>query len=439
MKNIQILLLLLISNFSYAFRPVGHVVLQRTIANKLDSTNIFRIAMLNHPEFAAWGAVGPDLSYIPNKMLIPSLGYKKRITNSLNISDISHYYKTEKFCRRLIELSIQKNDNELIAFAAGWLTHVAGDFGAHGIYISPEAGYYLDDKEGQDLHGELEKYAESIIFIEQGRKLDKSFYNDKNLDPKILFYNFFKLKYGVFNAWSRQNNIKRDYKKIEVFLNEVFEKVYGEPFDSRASYSMKQYDLAFGKSLGKAQGFKIVSYKEANCSLLQFNNIKPRLDSAFQFSVNFGINLLSNCLSNNYSEFKETWNLDVGEKSRTLVIKTKISSDYRSGSKNPLFIICKLNTPKKHNINYGMKIFGKVKLYRGQTYYSYIHLNECDFDSTKFYSFYLTKDGGIKDKTVIESITIEFNGHEVFKSFESVKLNRKTPRTIEYYFTNYLK
>jgi hypothetical protein len=60
--------------------------------------------------------------------------------------------------------ALESGDDRLIAFAAGWITHIAGDMAAHGLFVNPEAGVFIDPASDHKLHSDLEGYADPVIW-----------------------------------------------------------------------------------------------------------------------------------------------------------------------------------------------------------------------------------------------------------------------------------
>ena len=420
LKRIFIVLITVLGfNTVYGFRPVAHIVLQKIISRQLPADNVFKIAMDSFPVFAAWGAVGPDIAYVPYKMLIPKWAYKRRLASSSNYADMAHYYKAGSFCKKLIEMALASNDKRMIAFAAGWITHVAGDFGSHGKYVYPEAGYYLDDHNGQSHHGEMEKWAESLIFVDKGKSLESSFYKQDSLDAKKIFEKFFEMPFGTFSVTKRKRMIRKEYGGIENLLKATFQAVYEQPFKADVCYFMKQYDQAFGKGIGKLKGFGKLNYKKDSAAI-KFGNRQERLNEAFDYSSAFAINILTNHADGNV--YSDRWNLDVGAEATTLVIRTTIDSGKYSGSKNPLFINLYLKTLHKRPLQFNIPIMGKVRYRQMDQLYAYIYLNECDYNNTDQYTFTISKGGKIKDRTVIKNFQIMYNGHVIYQNESQITL-----------------
>jgi hypothetical protein len=292
--------------------------LQKSLSEALPANNPLKIAMDSFPEFAAWGAVGPDICYVPFKPLGPTWGYKRKIAQLMNNANLLHYYKTGTFCRRLVEEAFASGDPRLQAFAAGWLTHVAGDFGAHKIYIYPEAGYYISAPECRELHGELEQLAEPVIFIDKGQQLqkDREFYQTNNFDPETLFEYYFDQPVGIYSGWKRRRIIEAEYAPTVIrLLDRLFDELYRENIRTDFAYAMDNYDEALGKglSLGK---FSLTDY-ESSKGFLEEHKLRRQLDSAWNYSMEYGLRLLEEAGRQDYHRFSDSWNLDVGPQART--------------------------------------------------------------------------------------------------------------------------
>lgn len=427
------LLLIISLPISYAFRPVAHIVLQRTITQELPKDNIFKIAMDSFPTYAAWGAVGPDLSYVPYKIHLPKWEYNQKLANQMNFADMSHYYKVGTFCKNLIQEAKKSKDLRLVAFAAGWISHVSGDFGAHGIYVYPKAGYYISNKEERDTHGEMEKYADSYIFIEKGKKIKKnnSFYDKDNLDSEKLFVNFFEMPYGNFSVAKRKRIIKKNYLIIYDLLKRVYAQTYNEEeMVCEIPYMMKHYDKAFGKGIGKLKGFNVKEYDDAK-EYFSEENIKTKLlDSAFNYAINYSYKLLVAANNDDYSNMNDTWNLDVGPNAITLTARVKIDKKKHSGSRNPLYLNIQLKD-STHKIPLHFNMIGRVKYTKGDVLYSYYHIKKQQVDENEKYSFYISKEPvlGIHDEVIINQLIIEVNGELMFKSKNPIYLDGDKPKS----------
>ena len=421
------LLFCLITSSAKAFRPVAHIIIQRTIAEKLPEGNLFKQAMEKHPDYAAWGAVGPDISYIPKRPLLPKFGYKRKMARLLNNADLVHYYKTGKFCTELVKRAIAAKDERLIAFAAGWITHVAGDFGAHGIFVYPEAGYYINNVEGRDLHSKMEQYAEPIIFIERGGELKQNtaFYVDENIKSDRLYENFFDQKLHLFSGGIRKKVIEEEYEPTVVkLLDEIFNDLFHTDLKTDFAYGMRNYDEAFGKGLS-LEAFDLKHYDEGKAYFTDSNQLKE-MNDGFDYAIQYALKILKEANGNNYESFLATWNLDVGEIANTLVVKCVIDDESQHGTTHPIKMQLKLKTAQTVALNYNF--FKRIRYKRGDVLFAYVHINECDVNETDVYSFQLTKNGK-HDDTVIKTLTVNFNGNEIYRNDEKIILNREHPIT----------
>ncbi len=419
---------------AYAFRPVGHIVLQRVIAQRLPASNIFRIAMEKYPVYAAWGAIGPDLAYIP----ITKKGTKGRKTaNLLNQADIWHYYRTASFCRILLESSIASGDTSLMAFAAGWLTHVAADFGGHGKYVYPNAGYFIETPHTRKQHGKLEQRAESILFVEKGKELKgrSKFYREEEFEAAQLFEEFFQLPFKRKNRQERLEIINEKYGNINTFLKQVINRTYGPQITIPVPNMMANYDLAFGSHF-LLRSFRLVHYKKAKRKLTDTQ--EKELDSAFHYGVSYGSGLLQDYFTGR-DLFTNRWNLDVGPDAPTLVMKTVIHKKRFSGSFNKLMMEISDKKGEIHKTSLSFKSMGIVNFRygTGDTLFGYFYLNPAHFTPGNSYDFTIKKKAFLfvfRDKSVITSLTIDGPAGQVFKTNADIILNMCRPRSKSFFF-----
>lgn len=139
---------------AHAFKPAAHWALASSVAEKLPVGNRIKTAMTNQPQCLAWGSIGPDLAgYLPT-YLIERIGW----------FDAYHAQSVGAYCKRLLQVALESDDDRQIAFAAGWITHIAGDMAAHGVFVNPEAGVFLDQASDHKLHSELEGYADPVVW-----------------------------------------------------------------------------------------------------------------------------------------------------------------------------------------------------------------------------------------------------------------------------------
>lgn len=255
-----------------AFQPASHYVLQETVADKLPADSIIKKALEAHPDIAAWGATAPDLGYLQIRTAFEYAPWADRY----------HYYKVGSMAQELLEEALASGDLKEIAFAAGWVTHVTGDMGCHGLYVNREAGVYFENPEGRPLHKELEKFAEPFVWHEFGNHpLDQY----KNLNT----------------IFADKNDIP-----YNLILNAT-QKVYGiSPSESE----MKGWEslLEFGLKTGIGYSYK--DYDEA-VKFLSNNDRVKALRDGFNYGVDRAVELLTEGEKGDYHQFSNRWNLDV--------------------------------------------------------------------------------------------------------------------------------
>jgi hypothetical protein len=152
----------------------GHYVLQEQVAKRLPLGGVIRTAMENEPECAAWGSFGPDLGYGCWGTLLGAglLGGE----TVAPWADAWHYELVGTFCTRLLQNALASGDQEQIAFAAGWVTHVIGDLWVHGFFVNKWAGgVFFDAPETRDFHGKLEFAADPILWTLRGGHTEGEF------------------------------------------------------------------------------------------------------------------------------------------------------------------------------------------------------------------------------------------------------------------------
>ena len=149
----------IVGSDAFAFGPAGHYVFLRQVSDSLGASSILWKAITQYPSVAAAGALGPDIGYGENP-----------ITRSQYApwADRFHYDRVGLAARTLLQSALASGDNRKIAFAAGWLTHVIGDMSIHGRYVNIEAGVYLDNPAGRQLHKTLETNAEPFLWVTIG-------------------------------------------------------------------------------------------------------------------------------------------------------------------------------------------------------------------------------------------------------------------------------
>ncbi|WBW97442.1 PLAT/LH2 domain-containing protein [Oceanirhabdus sp. W0125-5] len=283
----------------YAFQPVSHYILMMETAKRLPEDSIIRQAIETYPEIAAIGANGPDLPLIQPGEIFEYSPW----------SNEYHYFKVGSFASSQLKNALASNDLKQIAYAAGWITHICGDLGAHGIFVNPECGVYLDNPDGRDLHIALETAAEPYIWVNMGQKNKESYMA------------------GVTNYFASSDEIP--YKLIVNTSNEIYG---GSPSESEIS----QWITTLHAGLITGAGYTYTEYDTA-LETLSINNRSERLNSAFYSALQRSLNILTSAESGNYNGLSDRWVLDVGRSDSpisnlTLEIKTGDTTYYNYGT-----------------------------------------------------------------------------------------------------------
>ncbi len=341
-KSLFLILFCTINLCVFAYRPIGHVMLKDSIVATLETDNIFRIAMEKYPHIAAWGSIAPDLGYNVDLSRTFRSKWKRQIKNSLQLADLAHYHKVGTFLENLINKAKSTSDEKFRAFVGGWMTHIAGDFGAHDIYVKPEAGYYIAYEDGRDLHGDLEKIADAYLYQKNAHKYCLSSWD---FHSEYYWPKFFGVRANPDNKKEKKKNEALIENMIGGNVEKYFIEVYKKTFEiDEVTFSLvdlaSTYSRAVGEGLGKYAGFKQFSIMEAREKWLEDDRYKL-IDSSFNQSVNFGISLITKA-TDPKATFSDKMNLDIGEDGGpTYIISIKPNKKIISRTKNDLYLTFK--------------------------------------------------------------------------------------------------
>lgn len=274
-SSLSILLIsMFLSQNVLAYQPASHYVLMKETTKNLPENSIIRRSMETYPGIATWGANAPDLPYFQPRQVLEYAPWADRY----------HYYKIGSLAKEMLQEALLSQDMKKIAFAAGWVTHLTGDYGCHGIYVNPEAGVYLADPSGRPLHKQLESMAEPYLWVSIGG-LSQSDYDD-----------------GIEDVFSSISDIPFD------LLNSACINIFGisEPtMEQQASCAALMTGLKLGVK------YKYTDYDES-IQFLSENNRKERLENSLAEGVKLATIMLTNAENNTYTSFTNRWNLDVG-------------------------------------------------------------------------------------------------------------------------------
>ncbi len=371
--------LLCLSSSLSAFRPIGHVLLKDEIVRALPEGNRFKKAMLLYPKIASWGAIAPDLGYNPDLSRTFRAKWKRQIKNSMQLADLAHYHAVGTFLSNLIDEAYRRNDDKFFAFVGGWMTHIAGDFGSHGVYVKPEAGYYVAYEGGRDLHSELEKIADAYLFSKYARNYCLS---EREFKSEYYWKEFFGVRTQPKNKDERRENLDTLESMlggdVAKYFTDVYKNTYGldssgiVPFDLVKLAST--YYRSVGDGIGKYAGFTQHRVEEA-LDLVAIKNRKALIDSAFSVGKNYGLSFMAKAVSNDHA-FSDSWNLDIGEQGEpTYVIRIDAGRKMTSRTKNDLYVKFSNDQGKSTEIKITTKV-GPMKFafYQKDSYFYAVNL-----------------------------------------------------------------
>lgn len=320
---------------TFAFRPIGHVILKDQIVAALPKDNKFRIAMEKYPFIASWGAVGPDLGYNPDFSRFMKTGFKRKLKNSSLLADMAHYHHVGTFTTNLVAEAERRNDEKFYAFVGGWITHIAGDFASHGTLVKPEAGYYISCEKDRDLHGNLEKFADILLY----QKYSDNYYLLKELQPEVCWPVFFGIAMSPGDTREKDENIESLKKMLGGNVQKYFVDVYRKTYEFEKTEIdlvalATTYSRSVGGGLGKWAGF---SYDAEALLKMYTAEREKRLFTAFEEGIRYGVYFLNKAVSDDRI-FSDSWNLDIGEKGEpTYVIRIDASDKWGARTKNDVY------------------------------------------------------------------------------------------------------
>lgn len=174
-----------------AWGPVTHMTILDDMLKdpRLDS-DVKKILQENL-KYAKGGVVGPDMYYFSNK----------------RYSDIAHYCSPGDLARKMLEMAKKDGDPKKIAFAFGWVIHVATDPIGHGWVNSLAGGEYDPNNSTiKKQHRHIEQSIDKKNFLDHSVKIIEPitgesllYLYDMNIDSpndfvSTVFSNFFRCK-----------------------------------------------------------------------------------------------------------------------------------------------------------------------------------------------------------------------------------------------------
>ncbi|MFZ5352827.1 MAG: zinc dependent phospholipase C family protein [Bacillota bacterium] len=285
-----------------AFKPAAHYALMYWLAANLPDGTI-KTALNTHPDIAAWGANGPDLGY----------GTLGSIVGYAPWADMYHYERVGTMAAEQLKYALSTGDLKQIAFAAGWVTHVAGDLACHGIFVNPECDVYMDNETGRTLHAQLEEAAEKYIWYD------------------ITGWDLAYHSSGLFDDYFASNDNVPKTQMIE-----GSKKTHGY---APSSSTIDGWLNLIRTALQSGVGYNYMDYNTSINILNQGNRIQ-RLKDAFWSAYYHSWYLLTDAEKGDYSRFKNTWNLDAADDGRpigTLTVNIKTANLNYAGTDNNIY------------------------------------------------------------------------------------------------------
>jgi len=136
-----------------AWGPISHMtILDDMLRNSSLNSDVKKILEENL-KYAKGGATGPDMYYF----------FGKRYMN------VAHYCSPGDFARKMLEMAKKDGDPKKIAFAYGWMIHVASDPIGHAWVNSVAGGEYGDNPEINSAHSNIEWSIDKRNLMDHGQ------------------------------------------------------------------------------------------------------------------------------------------------------------------------------------------------------------------------------------------------------------------------------
>lgn len=393
----------------WSFKAGAHAVLTNEIAYALPEGDIFRQAMLEYPNIAAWGSTGPD---------IPANSWGI-IYDEAPWFELYHYEKVGSFAAELLRLALRTGDPRTYAWAAGWLSHVVGDLHCHGIYVNPDPevdGVYLDDPDTKDNHGLLEAWADKLLYTD--RSNPKRHYTAENMQTTFHSFDSQAVRDLMVQA---SRTIFGKAPSHEEFIDwmDFFKKIYLTT--GVAGGTNWVYDNEYSEVLGNLTLGVLSSGPYANMSR------RERLELACDETVAMTARLLQQAERNVYDGLSDAWNLDAyhrdGRSIGTLTVEIRTADANLAGTDDDVYFGLIRDDGEQwfsHVLDKGSGLLGLGTAIcndfeRGSVQTYYLFVNRQDFPIDRIAKVFLQKDddfvgGGWK----VESLTVTINGATYF-------------------------
>lgn len=375
-----ILIFIISANSVSGFSPIAHMILADSVSGRLPNGNVIKTCMEKYPEIARIGSVGPDLP-----------------ASSVYLHGMSlfHYHKVGDFAKLLLQDALKptlavgfkpenlsEQQKAYIAFAAGWISHIGGDFGSHQFFVYPMAGCYISGNVSERMtHSSQEELIDSWVYTNYAQHRDEyQKIEFKNSNTKKFFKNIIKIlvpkeKLGMLN------NINY---RIDFLVDSALQAQKAKFM--KVDQNIKNL-LRFGGVIKHLQpNFAFDNTTFYSCLTNKMENRNTLAKNAFEYGINFTTSILIDASNNKYNQISNNWNLDVGPNGDpTYTIVLKFSKTLFSGTRGKLKLILQDKRSKKdtfelteETIGYQMKHTNEGRLLyelktSGKKYYFHVY------------------------------------------------------------------
>ncbi|MBM3212615.1 zinc dependent phospholipase C family protein, partial [Candidatus Poribacteria bacterium] len=162
-----------------AWGPITHMTLLDEILKDPGLNPEVKKVLQDNLKYAKGGVVGPDMFYFNNK----------------RYSDIAHYCSPADLAKKILEMAKIDGDPQKIAFAYGWMIHVATDPIGHPWVNSLAGGEYDPNNAAiKKQHSHIEQSIDKKNYIEHAKKMTDpitgevfAYYYDMDIDSPDIF------------------------------------------------------------------------------------------------------------------------------------------------------------------------------------------------------------------------------------------------------------
>jgi len=373
-----------------AFGPAAHYVVMEKVAAGLPEASAIRQVIEQHKDVAAAAASGPDIPYCQVR---GAFGYAPW-------ADRYHYDRVGTFAAAQLRKALASRDPVQIAWAAGWVTHVAGDMAAHGTYVNPEAGVYLENAAGRSLHKQLETAAEAVVWVDMGGH------------PQ--------------DTYSR-SSLPGNFCDASALPLSLLGDASSEVFGRSPSGDYQAWYRLFKTGLSTGIGYTYQTYPEAQ-RFVSTADRRARLTRAVTEAVAEASALLQAAESGNYGGFSDAWNLDAANDGRpfgTLTVSVRTGDESGAGTDADIYfgLVFADGITKEWLLD--KEGYNDFERGDNDDYYLFLADKNCDPARVKSVYLRMGAEHGLGVAWKPASIGIRVNGTLVFERNVNVWLNHR--------------